>query len=155
MQELVTLLSGLIAYLPLVMVAIVILVIAAAIGNFLGDPVQPWDTSRNVPWVAMVARYAVIIFGALTALKILGIGRVSTRIFEFTFGAFAVAFAVAFGVGGIETARMVGQVPDTSLVEETRIVVTGRAGCGPPSVGSGTLIGPQTRTIGSWNSENS
>jgi hypothetical protein len=55
--------------------------------------------------VAVVARYAVIIFGALTALEILGIGQVSTRIFEFTVGAFAVAFAVAFGVGGIETAR--------------------------------------------------
>jgi hypothetical protein len=103
--ELVSLLSGLIAYLPLVIVAIVILVVASAIGNFLGDLVQPWATSRNVPWVAMVARYAVIIFGALTALNILGIGTVSTRIFEFTFGAFAVAFAVAFGVGGIETAR--------------------------------------------------
>ncbi|MDR9451571.1 MAG: hypothetical protein RI637_10180 [Acidimicrobiia bacterium] len=103
--ELVTLLSGLIAYLPLVVVAIVILVIAAAVGNFLGELVQPWATSRNAPWVALVARYSVIIFGALTALDILGVGRVSTRIFEFTFGAFAVAFAVAFGVGGIEAAR--------------------------------------------------
>lgn len=103
--ELVDLLSGLIAYLPLVVVAIVILVLAAAIGNFLGDLVQPWATSRNAPWVALVARYAVIIFGALTALEVLGIGRVSTRVFEFTFGAAAVAFAVAFGVGGIETAR--------------------------------------------------
>lgn len=103
--ELVALLSGLIAYLPLVVVAIVILVIAAAVGNFLGDLVQPWATSRNAPWVAMVARYSVIIFGALTSLEVLGVGRVSTRIFEFTFGAFAVAFAIAFGVGGIETAR--------------------------------------------------
>ena len=104
--ELVTLLSGLIAYLPLVVVAIVILVIAAAIGNFLGDLVQPWATTRNAPWVAIVARYAVIIFGALTALEILGIRpgqhphlRVHLR------RLFAVAFAVAFGVGGIETAR--------------------------------------------------
>jgi small-conductance mechanosensitive channel len=103
--ELVALLSGLIAYLPLVVVAIVILVIAAAVGNFLGDLVQPWATSRNAPWVALVARYSVIIFGALTSLEVLGVGRVSTRIFEFTFGAFAVAFAIAFGVGGIETAR--------------------------------------------------
>jgi small-conductance mechanosensitive channel len=86
-------------------VAIVILVIAAAVGNFLGDLVQPWATNRNAPWVALVARYSVIIFGALTALEVLGIGHVSTRIFEFTVGAFAVALANAFGVGGIETGR--------------------------------------------------
>ncbi len=102
---LVDLISGLIAYLPLVVAAIVILVVAAAVGNFLGDLVQPWATSRNAPWVALVARYAVIIFGVITALDVLGIGTISNRVFEFTFGAFAVAFAVAFGVGGIETAK--------------------------------------------------
>lgn len=102
---LVDLISGLIAYLPLVVAAVVILVVAAAVGNFLGDLVQPWATTRNVPWVALVARYAVIIFGVVTALDVLGIGTISNRIVEFTVGAFAVAFAVAFGVGGIETAR--------------------------------------------------
>ena len=78
---------------------------AATVGNFLGDLVQPWATNRNAPWVTLVARYSVIIFGALTALEVLRIGHASTRIFEFNVGAFAVALAIAFGVGGIETSR--------------------------------------------------
>jgi len=38
-------------------VAIVILVIAAAVGNFLGDLVQPWATNRNAPWVALAQAF--------------------------------------------------------------------------------------------------
>ena len=56
-------------------------------------------------WIAEAARYAVLIFGALTALNVIGVGTISTQVFQFTIGAFAVAFAIAFGVGGIETAR--------------------------------------------------
>lgn len=104
-EAIVELLQALIAYLPLVVVAVIILVLTAAFGNFLGDLVAPWATQRNVPWVTLVARYAVIIFGVITALDVLGVGEVTTRIYEFTLGALAVAFAVSFGVGGIDTAK--------------------------------------------------
>ncbi len=104
-QVIADLLAGLVAFLPKVLAAIFILVVAAAFGGFVADFVRPWADNREVPWVAVAARWAFIIFGIATALNILEIGTVTNRMIEFGLGAVAVAFAIAFGIGGIDTAK--------------------------------------------------
>lgn len=48
-------------------------------------------------------------FGVITALDVLGVGRVTNRIFDAVLAtagvAIAVSFAIAFGIGGIDTAK--------------------------------------------------
>lgn len=105
-EALTELLSGLISYLPLVVVAIVILVVAAAIGAFLADLVRPWADQRGIGWLAPASRWAVVIFGVVAALNTLRVAEtVVNTVFTAVVGAAAVAFAIAFGVGGIDTAR--------------------------------------------------
>jgi cellobiose-specific phosphotransferase system component IIC len=99
------LLERLVAFLPLVLVAGFIMIVAVAIGNFLGDLVKPWGETRNIPWLHYAARFALVIFGIVTGLEVLGIGYAARRILEFTLGAAAVAFAISFGIGGIDTAK--------------------------------------------------
>ncbi len=99
------LLAGLVAFLPKVLAAIFIVVVAAAFGGFVADFARPWANNRGVPWVSVAARWAFIIFGIATALNVLDIGTVTNRMIEFGLGAVAVAFAIAFGIGGIDTAK--------------------------------------------------
>lgn len=111
-----SLLSKLVSFLPLLIAALVILVIAAAIGGFIADLLRPWGEAKEMEWVPTVARVALVVFGVLTALDVIGIGAITTRIYEFGLGAVAVATAIAFGVGGIDTAKLWWQkylTPDT------------------------------------------
>jgi hypothetical protein len=105
-EELSNLLAALIAYLPLVIVAIIILVVAAALGAFLADLVRPWAEQRGVGWLAPVARWAVLVFAVVAAFNTLNLAEeVVNTVFVAVVGAAAVALAIAFGVGGIDTAR--------------------------------------------------
>ncbi len=100
------LLTGLTSFIPKLIAALVVLVVAAAIGGFVGDLLRPWGENKQMEWIPSVARIAFVVFGVLTALDILGIGAITTRIYEFGLGAVAVALAIAFGVGGIDTAKL-------------------------------------------------
>jgi small-conductance mechanosensitive channel len=109
-NELTTLLRDLIAYLPRLLIAVVIVVIAAAIGNFTANLVRPLVTSQNLAWVAVAARVIILGFGIVAAFETLDLAPVLvTTVVTSFFGALGVAvgvaLAIAFGVGGIETAR--------------------------------------------------
>jgi len=104
-QAIVDLLERLIGYLPTVFVAIVLVVIAAAVANFVADLLRPWAETNNFNWVTTVVRWGIIIFGVLTALDLVGIGQVTEDIRRAALAAGGIAFAVAFGVGGIDTAK--------------------------------------------------
>lgn len=104
-QSLVDLLERLIGFIPVVFVAIVLVVIAAAIGSFLADLVRPWAESHNNTWVPSAVRWGVIAFALLTAFDLVGIGQVSEDVRRAVLLAAGVAFAVAFGVGGIDTGK--------------------------------------------------
>lgn len=99
------LLDRLVAFLPILIGAVAILVIASAIGGFLADLVRPLGESKDMPWLPTVARGVLVGFGVMTALNYLGIGETLQRAFEFIAGGLAVSFAIAFGVGGIDTAK--------------------------------------------------
>jgi hypothetical protein len=104
-QSLVDLLERLIGFIPVVFVAILLVVIAAAIGSFLADLARPWAETHNNTWVPSAVRWGVIVFALLTAFDLVGIGQVSEDVRRAVLLAAGVAFAVAFGIGGVDTAK--------------------------------------------------
>ncbi len=101
----VDLLERLIAWLPLVFVAFLIVVLITAVGNMVAKMVAPWSEKEGVTWLPMLTRAGFILFGLATALDLLKIGIFVNIVTASILGAVGVAFAIAFGVGGIDTAK--------------------------------------------------
>ena len=105
-EHLSDLLSGLISYLPLVVVAIIIVIVASAVGSFLAEVSTPWSRDHSIRWLPQVARWMVIGFGAIAALNTLNIAEEIVNIlFIAVVGTIGVTIAIAFGIGGIPEAR--------------------------------------------------
>jgi hypothetical protein len=110
----VSMMEALVAFLPQVIGAVMILVLASIIGGFLSDLVRPLGERKGVPWLATGVRGTLAIFGVIVALNFLGIGGLSflgigaaiKEALSFIGMAVAFAFAIAFGVGGIDTAKL-------------------------------------------------
>lgn len=98
------LLERLIAVIPLILVAGALVIIAAAVASFVADLVEPYAERRNVAWLTTVTRVIIILAGVLAALDLLEI-RFAEDIVKIVTAAAGVAFAVAFGIGGIDTAK--------------------------------------------------
>ncbi len=100
------LLSALISYLPLVVVAIIIVIVAAALGSFLAEVSTPWSQDHSIGWLPETARWMMIGFGALAALNTLNIAEeIVNTLFIGVVSTVGVTLAIAFGVGGIPVAR--------------------------------------------------
>ena len=96
-------LGQLIAYIPNIIAAILILILAALLANFVSGIVRG-ATGSGV--LATVARYAIIVYAAFAALTQLGIAvQLTANTFLILLGAVALAGAIAFGIGGMEVAR--------------------------------------------------
>jgi hypothetical protein len=104
-DSIVALLERVIAVLPLIFVAFVVLVIAAAVGKFVAGLVEPWANTNGLTWLPWLTRVAFILFGLVTALEMLEIGFFVNILTTAIFGGIGIAFAIAFGVGGIDTAK--------------------------------------------------
>ena len=104
-DSIVALLQRFLAVLPLILVAFVVVVIAAAVGKFVAGLVEPWAKTNGVTWLPWLTRVGFILFGLVTALEMLEIGFFVNVLTSAIFGGIGIAFAVAFGVGGIDTAR--------------------------------------------------
>jgi len=105
-DRLTDLISDLVSYLPLVAVAIVILVVTAAIGAFLGDLVRPWAEREQVAWLAPAVRFSVIGFGIIAALNTLNVAEdIVNTLFIAVVATIGVSIAVAAGIGGIDRAK--------------------------------------------------
>lgn len=98
------LLERLIAWIPLLLVAAVIVIIAAAAASWVAELVRPFAVDKGVPWLAWALQVAIIVFGVLFAFDVLDI-RFAEDITKIVIAAGGIAFAVAFGVGGIDTAK--------------------------------------------------
>ncbi len=102
-------LNSIIAYIPNVFVAIIVLFLGTLLATFVSDIVRGATASANVgsPSVfAGIARWAIIGFAALIALEQLQIApSLMNILFTAIVGAAAIAFGLAFGLGGQETAR--------------------------------------------------
>jgi small-conductance mechanosensitive channel len=96
-------LGQLIAYIPNIIAAILILILAALLANFLSGIVRGATGSGLL---ASVARYAIIVYAAFAALTQLGIAvQLTANTFLILLGAVALAGALAFGIGGMDVAR--------------------------------------------------
>lgn len=102
--EITSLLERLIAVLPLIIVAVVLVIIASAVASFVADLVRPFAEQRNVGWLTTAVRVFILLFGVLAALDLLEI-RFAEDIVKIVTAAAGVALAIAFGIGGIDTAK--------------------------------------------------
>ncbi|MEN9799035.1 MAG: hypothetical protein RL653_2731 [Pseudomonadota bacterium] len=129
-------LNSVIAYIPRVLVAAIIVGVAVAVARFLADMVA--DVTNR--WVANGVRTAVIALSVFMALDQLGVAsNIVTTAFVGLVGAAAVAAAIAFGVGNIELAKDYSR----RLRRETEADRTHRIIEGPGTSGP---LSPEERT---------
>jgi Conserved TM helix len=102
-------LNQLVAYIPNVFVAILVLFLGALAATVVADLVRGTIASANIgnPNIfAGIARWAIIGFAALIALEQLKIAPdLLNELFGAVVAAVAIAFGLAFGLGGQEAAR--------------------------------------------------
>ena len=102
-------LNTIIAYIPNVFVAIIVLFLGTLAASFVADIVRGFTASSKVgnPNIfAGIARFSIIGFAALIALEQLQIAPALLNIlFTAIIGAMALAFGLAFGIGGQDAAR--------------------------------------------------
>lgn len=98
------LLVRLLAWVPLLLLAAVIVIVSAAAGAWAANLVRPFADEQGVPWLTAVVHVGVILFGALFALDILNID-FAEDIVKIVIAAAAIAGAIAFGVGGIDAGK--------------------------------------------------
>ncbi|MDQ3834902.1 MAG: mechanosensitive ion channel, partial [Actinomycetota bacterium] len=91
-------LAQLIAYIPNIIAAILILILAALLANFISGIVRG-ATGSDI--LASIAQYAIIVYAVFAALTQLGVAvQLTANTFLIVLGAVALAAAIAFGIGG-------------------------------------------------------
>lgn len=104
LHTIVALLQRLLAWIPLVLLAAAVVIVAAAVGSWVRDLIRPFAQARNVDWLPGAVRGVIVLVGVLTAFDMLGI-TFAEDIVKIVIGGIVVTFAVAFGIGGIDTAK--------------------------------------------------
>jgi Mechanosensitive ion channel, conserved TM helix len=99
----------LVAFLPPLFAAALILLVGWLVANFLSQGVLIAAVNARLPEARLLARgvhWGVLLFAAATALTHLGIGKEMVLVaFGVTFGGVVFALALAFGLGGRHIAR--------------------------------------------------
>lgn len=98
------LLTRLLAWIPLLLLAAVIVIASAAVASWAASLVRPFADRQGVPWLSALVHVAVIVFGVLFAFDVLEID-FAEDIVKILISAAAIAGAIAFGVGGIDAAK--------------------------------------------------
>src|SRR5947209_5271335 len=119
-------LTQVIAYIPNVFVAILVLFLGTLVSTFVADVVRGATSSARVGnpnLFANIARYAILGFAGLIALEQLQIAPALLNIlFTAVVGAAALAFGLAFGLGGRDTAaRLLGRTESTASSAAARM----------------------------------
>ena len=122
-------LSQLIAYIPNVIAAVLILILAALLANFVAGLVRG---ATGIDVMATIAKIAIIVYAVFAGLTQLGIAvQLIAPTFLIVLGAVALAAAIAFGFGAQGVARDI-----IEKAYERRDEVTSGSG-GDTSAGSG------------------
>src|ERR671913_282016 len=96
-------LGQLIAYIPSIIAAVLILILAALLANFVSGIVRGATGSGLL---ASVAQYAIIVYAVFAAITELGIAvELTAPTFLIVLGALALGAAIAFGIRGREIAQ--------------------------------------------------
>lgn len=124
--------ASIIAYLPLVISAIIIMGVALFVANWVESLLLKRFTDLKI--VAFVVKSAIITLAVFMTLNQLGIATsIVNAAFIIVLGALAVAFAISFGVGGRDSASNVLQVlqkkhcPECTDSEESAIAENAEA----------------------------
>jgi hypothetical protein len=101
-------LASLFAYVPNVIAALLVLVVAMFLASFVSGIVRTAAGNANLPKpeiFASISRWAIIIFAATVSLEQLGIASLLvTTTFNIILGGICLALALAFGLGGKDVA---------------------------------------------------
>jgi small-conductance mechanosensitive channel len=101
-------LASLFAYVPNVIAALLVLVVAMFLASFVSGIVRTAAGNANLPkpqLLAGISRWAIIIFAVTIALEQLGIAPLLvTATFNIILGGIVLALALAFGLGGKDAA---------------------------------------------------
>jgi hypothetical protein len=101
-------LASLFAYVPNVIAALLVLVVAMFLASFVSGIVRTAAGNANLPKpeiFASISRWAIIIFAATVSLEQLGIASLLvTATFNIILGGICLALALAFGLGGKDAA---------------------------------------------------
>ncbi len=136
-QQISGFLNQLLAFIPSVLAAVLILFLAALLANFLSGIVRGAIGSGLL---ASVVYYAVIIYAVFAALTQLGIAvEITAPTFLILLGAVALALAIAFGLGGREVAQEI-----IERAYDRRQEVTGGGGGAAPTAGGEQQFGGAT-----------
>jgi len=104
LNEVAVLLQQLASYLPRIIVAILVLIFGTLLARFVNRLVFAWLHSikfSNALTISTSAEYGIQILAVFVALEQLGIGmQLIHSLFVIVFGAFFLALALAFGLGG-------------------------------------------------------
>lgn len=134
LQGVVNTLEGLVAYLPSVLAAALIVLIGGLIARVVGDAVGALSRQAGVRAGAALGqgvRYVLLVFVIILALEQLGIQTtLLTTVATVLIAATALALALAFGLGSRELARniMAGLHARESFREDQQVAVDGHAG---------------------------
>lgn len=122
-----TMLGELVAFLPLVLVAAAIVVIASAVAQFVARSIRANLGERGTT-PARLAYWAIVVFAGIAALNVMNVApEVVNGVLYAVLGTAAVASVIAFGVGGIPaarhlTTRWVHRIDETmEVVDLTRV----------------------------------
>lgn len=103
-------LNSVIIYVPNIVIATIILSVAFLLGNFVFHTVRSSSKVAGImsaSFLAIIAKWSIVIFGLLAALIQLGIATsLVNTIFIGLVAAFSIAFGLAFGIGGKEEAAL-------------------------------------------------
>ncbi|GCF06668.1 mechanosensitive ion channel family protein [Dictyobacter arantiisoli] len=153
-----SIINSIVAYLPNVFVAIVVLLLGMIVSTFAADIVigaAPRTGAVSPKLLANIVRYAIIGFVTLVALEQLQIAPVLiTTLFTAIVGSIALACGLAFGLGGRDSARHllergsanVGMAggPASQLDMQDRFNQSPRTGSTMGGTGTGTGAVPNT-----------
>jgi len=102
------LLNSIFLYIPNVVAAIIVLILGFLVGNLLSAVVRTAASNagfKAADGMGKLALYAIVVFSVAIALNQLDIGEdIVAAAFIIAFGAFALALALAFGLGGRDAA---------------------------------------------------
>lgn len=103
---LVTLATGVIAYLPMILTAVIILGIGLYVGQLMERVLQNLVKHNNSRTLAKIAKYTIFSITVFMALDQLGVAHsIVNAAFILVLGGLSLAFGLAFGLGGKEFAK--------------------------------------------------
>ena len=107
LTELSSILGGILAYLPRVVIGVAILSVGYAVSQFAGRSLRVFLEQTAYPvWLASIAKYAVLVLTAMMALEQLGVAAtIVVNAFSIMLGSLALAAAIALGLAGKEPAQ--------------------------------------------------